>query len=162
MKQIRRFIEGLYFNDAKKISKTLKELLDAPCRGENEDYIIVALYEAYKNGKLEPCSETAGIVSELILRTNPHREKLKAIAHCINDPVVSQDPNCLDDVTFEGINIPTEARQRFWESINRVQEVKRLFAQAPHTDAIDERCEPIPLPVDQTVPSLEKWTEDDV
>ena len=98
----------------------------------------------------------------LIIKANPHREILRAIAHGINDPVVSRDSNWLDDVIFKDTDIPVEARQEFWESINRVQEVKRLFAQAPHTDAIDERCEPIPLPVDQTVPSLEKRTEDDV
>lgn len=162
MKQIRRFVEGLYFNDVKRVSKTLKELLDAPCRGENEDYIIIVLYEACKNGKLKPCSETAAIVGKLILKTNPRREKLRAIAHGVNDPVVSRDPNWIDNVIFKDVNIPAESRQEFWDSVKRAQEVKRLFAQAPHTDAIDERCEPIPLPVDQTVPSLEKWTEDDV
>ena len=161
-KNIRRFIEGLYFDDTERITATLKELFGVPRNDENEDYLIIALYEACKNGKLKPCSETAATIGALIIKANPHREILRAIAHGINDPVVSRDSNWLDDVIFKDTDIPVEARQEFWESINRVQEVKRLFAQAPHTDAIDERCEPIPLPVDQTVPSLEKWTEDDV
>lgn len=158
-KNIRRFIEGLYFNDTERITATLKELFGIPRCDENEDYLIIALYEACKNGKLEPCSETAVTIGVLIIKANPHREILRAIAHGINDPVVSRDSNWLDDVIFKDTDIPVEARQKFWHSIGRVQEVRQLFAQASYTYAIDERCEPSQVLGDQIAPSSEKCSE---
>lgn len=139
----RKLVEGLYLSDINKIQRALKALLETSDRGI-EDYLIIVLYEALSKGYLEACSKTAAIISGLILEANPHREMLLAIADGINDSVVNEDPAWLDSVVFEDVDIPVEARYTFWSGLDRVKEVRKLFAQAPYSSAVDERCTPTP------------------
>lgn len=157
MKEIRKLVEGFHLQDIDMIQQALKTLLEmAETDKDIEDYLIIIIYEATVNGKLETCSKTAAIVSGLILEANPHRDMLTAIAYGINDWTVCQDPNWLNDVIFEDTDIKPEARHAFWSKIDRVREVKRLFEQAPYSCAIDERCVPV-----SPTPTIDDLCDDD-
>lgn len=157
MKEIRKLVEVFHLQDIDMIQQALKTLLEmAETNKDIEDYLIIIIYEATVNGKLETCSETAAIVSGLILEANPHRDMLIAIADGINDQTVCQDPNWLNDVIFEDTDIKPEARHAFWSKIDRVREVKRLFEQAPYSCAIDERCTPV-----SPTPTIDDLCDDD-
>lgn len=139
-KLIRKTVESIYIDNLKDLQKALRSLLETP---EGQDYVIVILKEAIDNGRLLPCGKTAAIISGIIAEMSPCREILTAIAEGVNDPIVCQDPNWINDIIFKDTGIKPEARRAFWERLYRVKEVKQLFADAPITNAIDERCTPI-------------------
>ena len=155
MKEIRKLVEGFHLQDIDMIQQALKTLLEmAETDKDIEDYLIIIIYEATVNGKLETCSKTAAIVSGLILEANPHRDMLTAIADGINDPTVNEDPNRLDNVVFEETDLPVDKRRAFWNKIDRVKEVKKLFAQAPYSSAVDERCAFTPANTEPSIDDL--------
>lgn len=146
--EVRKLVEALYLDNPKKIQGALKVLLEAP-PAEGEDYIIIVLKEAIDGGYLSPCGKTAAIISGIIGEISPHRDILATVAEGINDQtVVCQGPNWLNDIIFEDVDIEPEARQAFWDRIDRVQEVKRLFAGARYSTAVDDRCVPTPAEPD--------------
>ena len=144
-KMVRKFVEGIFVNNLKTLQKALKSLLETP---QGEDYIIIVLKEAIDGGRLLPCSKTAAIISGIVAEASPHRDILTAVAEGINDPTVCQDPNWLNDIIFEDVDIEPEARQAFWDYIDRVQKVKQLFAGARYSTAVDDRCVPTPAEPD--------------
>lgn len=165
LNEVRKLVEGLYLDNPKKIQEiqeALKALLEAP-PVEGEDYIIVAIKEAIDGGYLSPCGKTAAIISGIISEATLHRDILTAVAEGINDQVVCQDPNWLNDIIFEDTDIEPEARQAFWDCIDRVQEVKALFAGARYSSAVDERCVPTPAGPDpkSSSPSIDELCDDE-
>ena len=144
-KMVRKFVEGIYVNNLKSLQKALKSLLETP---QGEDYVIIVLKEAIDGGHLLPCSKTAAIVSGIIAESTPHRDILMSVADGINDSIVCQDPDWLEDIIFGDTDIPKDSRQAFWDCIDRVQEVKRLFAGARYSTAVDDRCVPTPAEPD--------------
>ena len=147
LNEVRELVEGLYINSPRKIQEALKALLEAP-PSEGEDYIIIVLKEAIDGGHLPLCSKTAAIVSGIIAESTPHRDILMSVADGINDSIVCQDPDWLEDIIFGDTDIPKDSRQAFWDCIDRVQEVKRLFAGARYSTAVDDRCVPTPAEPD--------------
>ena len=148
LKEVRKLVEGIYVNNLKSLQKALKSLLETP---QGEDYVIIVLKEAIDGGHLLPCSKTAAIVSGIVADASPHRDILTAVAEGINDSIICQNSDWLNDIIFEDVDIEPEARQAFWDCIDRVQEVKRLFAGARYSTAVDDRCVPTPAEPD---PSL--------
>ena len=159
LNEVRELVEGLYINSPKKIQEALKVLLEAP-PSEGEDYVIISIKEAIDGGHLPPCSKTAAIVSGIIADSAPKRDILMSVADGINDSIVCQDPDWLEDIIFGDTDIPKDSRQAFWSRIDKVQEVKQLFAQAPYSSAIDERCKPIPATPGAT-PTIDDLCDDD-
>lgn len=168
LNEVRKLVEGLYLDNPKKIQEALKVLLEAP-PAEGEDYIIIVLKEAIDGGYLSLCGKNtdiesaAAIISGIISEASPHRDILAAVAEGINDQTVCQDPNWLNDIIFEDTDIESEARQAFWGCINKVQEVKRLFAGARYSSAIDERCVPTPADPDPepSGPTIDELCDDE-
>ena len=159
-KMVRKFVEGIYVNNLKSLQKALKSLLETP---QGEDYVIIVLKEAIDGGHLLPCSKTAAIISGIVADASPHRDILTAVAEGINDPTVCQDPNWLNDIIFEDTDIEPEARQGFWDCIDKVQEVKALFAEARYSSAVDERCVPTPAGSDPKSgsPTIDELCDDE-
>ena len=160
--EVRKLVESLYIDDPKKIQEALKVLLEAP-PADGEDYVIVAIKEAIDNGRLLPCGKTAAIISGIIAEMSPCREILTAIAEGVNDPIVCQDPNWINDIIFKDTGIKPEARQGFWDCIDKVQEVKALFAEARYSSAVDERCVPTPAGSDPKSgsPTIDELCDDE-
>ena len=144
-KMVRKFVEGIYVNNLKSLQKALKSLLETP---QGEDYVIIVLKEAIDGGHLLPCSKTAAIISGIVADASPHRDILTAVAEGVNDSVICQNSDWLNDIIFEDTDIEPEVRQAFWDCIDRVQEVKRLFAGARYSTAVDDRCVPTPAEPD--------------
>lgn len=161
LKEVRKFVEGLYIDNPKEIQKALKVLLEVP-PAEGEDYIVVVIKEAIDGGYLSPCSKTAAIISGIIGEVSPHRDILATVAEGINE-TVCQDPNWLNDIIFEDTDIEPEARQAFWDCIDKVQEVRQLFAEARYSSAVDERCVPTPAGSDPKPgsPSIDELCDDE-
>lgn len=160
--EVRKLVESLYIDNPKKIQEALKVLLEAP-PADGEDYVIVAIKEAIDAGRLSPKSDATTTISATIAEMSPHRDLLVAIGNGINNPVIRQNPSWINDIIFKDTGIKPEARQAFWDCIDKVQEVKALFAGARYSSAIDERCVPTPADPDPkpSSPTIDELCDDE-
>ena len=145
----RKLVEALYLGDLKSISDNLQKLL----REDRENAAVIILREALVGGYLGTCSREAAVISGIILDAKPQRIMLARLGEQINNPTNRSLGNeWVDTILAVDTGLSVDQWIEVWDRNEDVQAVKRLFGQAPYSNAINERCRPIKFPQPDNCP----------
>ena len=135
----RALVESLYLDNPKQVKTAITKLM---AKERGEDLIIIILHEAVSNGNLTTDSKALITISDTIIECRPKRELLIKISDMLKDPAVFREDGLpIDFMLAENFGFTIEEWPEAWSNNSSVITVKKMFAQAPYSTAIDERCD---------------------